>query len=223
VTRAQAWIDILLVPLLFGVGGTVVAVLGGALLLPVPVLLLVHGVLLLAALTWLLARREQRWRDVGLLPFAARDTLRALLVFATCLVANVVLTFLISLLAPQLETAHLERLRGTADLVVGDMPLPLVAFTMLAVGVYEELAARGFLLARFRCAMRGRLAPVVLSSMVFGVGHLYQGALGVLQTTLIGVILAVYTVRWGTLWPAVIAHALLNTASIAALQRFSAV
>jgi membrane protease YdiL (CAAX protease family) len=93
-----------------------------------------------------------------------------------------------------------------------------VAATMFLVGAYEELSARGFLLARCRAALGGVWPPVLLSSLVFGLGHLYQGVLGVLQTAVIGVILALYTVHWGTLWPAIIAHALLNTLSIAALE-----
>jgi membrane protease YdiL (CAAX protease family) len=88
---------------------------------------------------------------------------------------------------------------------------------MFFVGVYEELTARGFLLARCRTAFDGVWAPVLLSSLLFGLGHVYQGWIGVVQTTVIGTVFAVYTVRWGTVWPAILAHALLNTLSVITL------
>jgi membrane protease YdiL (CAAX protease family) len=63
----------------------------------------------------------------------------------------------------------------------------------------------------------GVWAPVLVSSVLFGLGHVYQGWIGVAQTTVIGAIFAIFTVRWATLWPAIMAHAALNTLSVAAL------
>ncbi|MGD8851230.1 MAG: CPBP family intramembrane metalloprotease [Gammaproteobacteria bacterium] len=219
-SRFQAWLEILLVPLLFGLSGVLVSLLAAGFprLLPMPVLLLAQGGVVLAGLTVLLARRGQHWRDVGLKPFVARDPLRALVVFASCAAANLVLTLSIYLTAPDRVETHVQRLESIAALLAEERSMTAVAATMFLVGAYEELSARGFLLARCRAALGGVWPPVLLSSLVFGLGHLYQGVLGVLQTAVIGAILALYTVHWGTLWPAIIAHALLNTLSIAALE-----
>lgn len=219
-SRLQAWLEILLVPLLFGVSGVAVSLLAAAVpgVFPLPALLLVQGAVVLAGLTALLARRGQSWRDVGLKRLSGRDPLRALVVFAACAAANLVLTLAVYLTAPGRAQTHLERLESIAAVLAGELSMTTVAGTMFLVGVYEELSARGFLLARCRTALGGVWAPVLLSSLVFGLGHLYQGILGVLQTAAIGVILALYTVHWGTLWPAILAHALLNTLSIAALE-----
>jgi membrane protease YdiL (CAAX protease family) len=50
----------------------------------------------------------------------------------------------------------------------------------------------------------------VLSSLVFGILHAYQGWLGIVRTALLGMILAASFVVSGSLWPAIIAHALLD-------------
>jgi membrane protease YdiL (CAAX protease family) len=219
VSRLQAWLEILLVPLLFGLSGVAVSLLAAAFPgLPLPLLLLVQGAVVLAGLTALLARNGQKWRDVGLKRLTVLDPLRALVVFAACAATNLVLTLSVYLTAPGQVETHVDRLESIAKVLAGELSMTAVAATMFLVGVYEELSARGFLLARCRTALGGVWAPVLLSSIVFGLGHLYQGILGVLQTAAIGVILALYTVHWGTLWPAILAHALLNTLSIAALE-----
>jgi membrane protease YdiL (CAAX protease family) len=220
VSRLRAWLEILLVPLLFGFSGAAVALLAQAFpgQLPLPVLLLLQAAVVLAGLTLLLVRAGQRWRDVGLQALSAWDLLRALAVLAACVAANLLLTLLIYLAAPGDTETHLQQLQGIAARLAGGVPMTVVAATMFLVGVYEELSARGFLLARCRTALGGIWAPVLLSSLLFGLGHLYQGWIGVLQTTVIGVVLALYTVHWGTLWPAILAHAALNTLSIAALE-----
>jgi uncharacterized protein len=65
----------------------------------------------------------------------------------------------------------------------------------------------------------GRWWPALLvSSILFGLAHLHQGWVGAVQTMLIGVVFAAFTIRWGTLWPAILAHAGLNLASLLVLE-----
>jgi membrane protease YdiL (CAAX protease family) len=129
----------------------------------------------------------------------------------------VLVMLLVYLSVPQDTRGHLIELQAIASRVADGLPLTVVAAVMFFVGVYEELTARGFLLARCLAALDGVWAPVLLSSVLFGLGHFYQGWIGVLQTAVFGVILATFTVRWRTLWPAILAHAMVNTLSIAAL------
>jgi membrane protease YdiL (CAAX protease family) len=219
VTRRQAWLEILLVVVIVEISGVAVAVLAEAFAdtIPLPVLLLIQGVAVLAGLTLLLARTGQRWGDVGFQPFSGRDLGRALLLFAASMGANVLVMLLVYLSVPQDTRGHLIELQAIASRVADGLPLTVVAAVMFFVGVYEELTARGFLLARCLAALDGVWAPVLLSSVLFGLGHFYQGWIGVLQTAVFGVILATFTVRWRTLWPAILAHAMVNTLSIAAL------
>lgn len=57
-----------------------------------------------------------------------------------------------------------------------------------------------------------------LSSALFGLGHLYQGALGVVLTGIIGIGLGAITLRHRSIWPAVIAHGFFDATSFVALM-----
>jgi membrane protease YdiL (CAAX protease family) len=73
-------------------------------------------------------------------------------------------------------------------------------------GVCEELFFRGFLLAILNWYLP-LWAAIVLSLVLFGLGHLYQGVKGVLGTAVIGaVMLALYALT-GSLWVSMALHA----------------
>ncbi len=222
-SRHRAWLEILLVLVLVAVSGMAVAVLAEASdgRMPLSMLLVLQGAVILVGLTMLLAHAGQRWGDVGLRAIQARDLWRALLLFAACIGANLLLMLFVYVVVPDYVREHVYRLQDIASRLADGLPITAIAATMFFVGVYEELTARGFLLARFLTALHGLWAPVLLSSMLFGLGHVYQGWLGVAQTVVIGSVFAIYTVRWATLWPAILAHALLNTLSIAVLAELN--
>ncbi len=87
-----------------------------------------------------------------------------------------------------------------------------VSFT---AGVTEEIIYRGFLL--FAIAY---LSPnvsiwlvILLSSLLFGLAHTYQGALGVLRTTLIGVLFSILYIGLGSILPLIALHFLIDYAA----------
>lgn len=218
-SRRRAWLEILLLLSIVSGSGLAVGMLGELFAggLPAPVLLILQGAVIILVLTLLLARAGQGWRDVGLHPMQRGDVGRALLLLITCVGANFLVLLIVFLTVPGPAHEHMNRLQDIAAIVADGLPLSVIASTMLLVGVYEELTARGFLLARCLIAFDGVWAPVLVSSVLFGLGHIYQGWIGVVQTTVIGVIFAVFTLRWATLWPAIMAHAAMNTLSVAAL------
>lgn len=59
-----------------------------------------------------------------------------------------------------------------------------------------------------------------LLALVFGLSHLYQGVVGALMATVIGLIVggAVYAAR-GSLWPVIIVHAVPDTMSMPSAYR----
>lgn len=218
-SRRRAWLEILFLLLFVAISEAVVAVLAAfsAGRLPLPALIGSQGILILGGVSLLLFHAGQRWADVGLHALESRDAGRALLLLAACIAANLLLMLIFFMFAPELAREHMNHLQDIASRLAGELSLTAIAATMFFVGVYEELTARGFLLARCRAAIGGVWMPVLLSAVLFGLGHAYQGWIGVAQTTVIGVIFAASTVRWGTLWPAIFAHALLNTLSVATL------
>ena len=56
------------------------------------------------------------------------------------------------------------------------------------------------------------------SSVIFGIGHLYQGWTGVVATTLLGLVMGGIILRHGSVWPAIVAHGSFNAVSFAALS-----
>ena len=217
--RGRAFGDILLALGLLAASGLVavpvVELFPGS--MRVPVLMLVQGVMILLGLRVLLTLRAQRWTDIGLERLRGRDAGRGLLAFGVCMVSNLLLTSLLFVLMPEAVQSHLDGLGALATRFSEGVPAIVLVGLFCFVGVYEELFARGFLLSRCRDLIGGAWGPVLLSSCLFGLGHAYQGWIGIAQTSLVGAVLAAFTVRWRTLWPAIIAHAALDITSIALL------
>lgn len=87
----------------------------------------------------------------------------------------------------------------------------LGVFMLVAItaGIWEELLYRGFLIW-FLVPLAGAGGAVVLSSLVFGIGHVYQGPAGVVRTGFIGLGFAILYVLSGTLWWLMAAHAMVD-------------
>ncbi len=80
-------------------------------------------------------------------------------------------------------------------------------FTLSATaGVCEELLYRGFLLW-YLGHWLGPVASLALASLLFGIGHSYQGWRGMVLTGLVGAILGVVYLAAGSLYPAMLLHA----------------
>jgi membrane protease YdiL (CAAX protease family) len=86
----------------------------------------------------------------------------------------------------------------------------------LTAGVCEEVLYRGYVIAYlagwcgFVLPHQSFLAAAVLSSLVFGVGHAYQGPRGVLVTSAVGGFLAAVYAITGSLFAGMIVHALMD-------------
>ena len=84
----------------------------------------------------------------------------------------------------------------------------------VSAGVCEEVIFRGYLIA-YLMAVLG--APfwigAVLSSLVFGVAHVYQGPIGIPRTAAVGGLLALLYGLTGSLWAPMVVHALMDITS----------
>ena len=183
---------------------------------------------LMLLITAVFVRRDASWRDsLGL----GRQEFGwvagwSLLGFAVIYAANIVLTIAYVTTRGNLEAvaAHRATWLGVLAGLPLESILPLAAF----VGVWEETVFRGFLLGRLRAAMpapdtpgaqlRRDMLAVVISSVLFGAGHGYQGLLGLLQTTVAGLVLGALVVWRRSLWPAIGAHLAIDAFSLVMLQ-----
>lgn len=76
---------------------------------------------------------------------------------------------------------------------------------VIVAAVSEETIFRGYLMLRLAAVTRSRLAAALLSTLVFALGHGYEGVAGVVAVFFIGLFLcAVYTWRGSLIAPMVI-------------------
>ncbi len=80
----------------------------------------------------------------------------------------------------------------------------------LTAGFCEEFLYRGWLLNLFGAALHSIWLGLLVSSILFGFAHLYQGRKGMLSTGLLGAVFGIICIASGTLLPAQILHALID-------------
>ena len=89
----------------------------------------------------------------------------------------------------------------------------------ITAGICEEVVYRGFLL-HYLHVLPFHLSftwALVVSSLIFGIAHLYQGVMGAVQTAVIGAVLGAMFLVSGTLWLPIVVHAVLDLRVLAML------
>lgn len=130
-----------------------------------------------------------------------------------------------------LAVALLERLLRAAGLTAPAAPpeylLPqtapeqlLALVLIVAVAVGEETIFRGYLIRRFDAVSRSRAIAVVLSTIIFALGHGYQGSLGIVAVGLIGVGFALIYFWRGSLIAPMVMHFLQDFMGLLVAPRF---
>jgi membrane protease YdiL (CAAX protease family) len=88
----------------------------------------------------------------------------------------------------------------------------------ISAGICEEIIYRGFLLGVLT-ALGGAWLGVLVSSLIFGLAHSYQGPKGIAKTAGIGLVAAGITVLTGSLWAAIFLHIVIDITSGLIAQR----
>jgi membrane protease YdiL (CAAX protease family) len=113
--------------------------------------------------------------------------------------------------------AGLSSLRQQMAPVEGLLPhtpgeLKLFLAVSLAAGVCEEIVNRGYMLA-YLDRLVGPAGAVLVSSLLFGLDHAYQGAAGILKTGAWGLLYAGAYVATGSLLAPMLLHFVMDAAS----------
>ena len=105
-----------------------------------------------------------------------------------------------------------RRFGGTAAILPRSLPeYRWFLGVALTVGICEELLYRGYLYAVTEPVI-GYIGAIVASGLIFGLGHLYQGTMGVVKTSYVGIVLGIIYVGTGSLlWPMML-HFLIDVA-----------
>jgi membrane protease YdiL (CAAX protease family) len=163
---------------------------------------------------WSALANSRGW--TGWLPFVAitRPVLGLLLAgyFALSL-----MPFVQSLGGARRRAAYAAAYRRHAAEFPGLLPanaLERTAFILVALtaGICEEVLFRGFLIRFLHAGAPGLplVAALLVSSLVFGLNHLYQGWKGALGTSVAGLGFGLLFLVTGSLIPAIVIHALID-------------
>jgi uncharacterized protein len=101
-----------------------------------------------------------------------------------------------------------EFMQVLAERILPQSRLELVPFLALAVtaGICEEFLYRGFAMAALTRAGLPAWSVVLLSSILFGLAHLYQGRGGLLSTLVIGTVFGTARIAYDGLVPVMMWH-----------------
>ncbi|HVP12146.1 MAG TPA: CPBP family intramembrane glutamic endopeptidase [Phycisphaerae bacterium] len=178
---------------------------------------LLLGLLNLGMVVAVLVRRRQGPGTIGL----NRPPLRRLLSSAAIAIpacwAGSICGAMLYIALIGLDTSKVLAEKTELFDLVAQFPVAWILPFTLFVGIHEEVLFRGFFLSRMRALSRSKAAAVIVTGVVFGLLHFYQGLLGVFQTTMIGIFLAIIVVYARTLWPAIIAHAAFDATNMVLL------
>lgn len=221
--RTRAVVQVAEILTVFLVGAAVIgigwSVVGGSLFAKQAVVW-VANVLMLATVWAGLRARGQNLGHLGLtvrfggMRALARTVGQSAVILVAALAAFVAGSALMTSLVQTPQAADM----GGYDYLKGNLPMLLLALA----GVYvvssfgEEVIYRGFLIRRVAEIGRdGRMArwmAVAVSAVIFGIAHFSWGIVGIVQTTFMGVALAMaYLITNRNLWSLVLAHATIDT------------
>lgn len=160
---------------------------------------------LLALLSWIVNERE--FVDFGL-NFSLDWTLWSALGLG--ILALVYIIYLFKSLKG--DTEQISALRARMDGPTTSLYLPRTkneyrwfVFVSLSAGICEELLYRGFLMW-YISQYSSMIVAVIVSSLLFGIAHAYQGWKGMIQTGLLGLVFALIYFFTASLWIPIALH-----------------
>jgi CAAX protease family protein len=81
-------------------------------------------------------------------------------------------------------------------------------------GFCEEFLYRGFLLVELNQWFHSMTVAWIVSSIVFGLAHIYQGVSGVVRAAALGALLAFPVIHLGSLYPSMAAHFVIDAVAL---------
>lgn len=113
----------------------------------------------------------------------------------------------------KMDAGTLEMLQQMAGWIDALDPLTVVLFMALVPAVCEEIFFRGFTLSGLRASLPATIS-VLIVALAFGMFH--YSAHKLIITAGLGILFGLLVVRFGSIWPAILAHFMHNCLSILA-------
>jgi len=171
---------------------------------------LLFGVSTILIVILLLYLTKEKFKDIGFIRQNIMKQLRNGFFFGVLIfIADTfVISPLVRLLLPETSAAGVEMSKLFANIYY----LPIWIFIALFKGGFSEELWRIFTLTRFeKCWGKfGLFFALTFGSVIFGIGHLYQGVEGLVSTSILGVFYALVYLRKRLALEAVFAHAIFD-------------
>ena len=136
-----------------------------------------------------------------------------ILIIGLITVLTVILYLYMGSKRPGIKELYLRLLKPVAFLLpVTRRERRVWVILSVSAGICEEIVFRGFLFFYLQSHIPGisLLWQVVVSSLIFGFGHLYQGWKGIIGTAGLGCVFAVVFIKTGSLIPLMVIHTLVD-------------
>lgn len=174
-------------------------------------------------IVFILRYQKQSLRDIGL----GKLTSWIKTFFTSLILAIVILTLFLLVLNPiiesllPLETKSIDRfsvLKGNLSMLMLG-----VASAIITAGFGEEIIWRGYILKHCANLLGNHksswLWSLLLTSIIFGLLHFYQGPIGIIQTGITGFLLGVIYIMNGkkSLWINIFTHSMIDIISLTAI------
>ena len=145
------------------------------------------------------------------------ETRVGVLALAGLMVGHFLISVLVSVGAMLVGGGILEAELAQRQLVTGGLlqeRLPWMIALVLVASTTEEVVFRGFLLPRLRHVSGSWIVAVVVTVLIFGAGHTYEGTLATIQTAGIALMLSLVFLWRRHLMPCIFAHVGFNTLAL---------
>ena len=113
-------------------------------------------------------------------------------------------------------------LQAVAERILPQTAVELPPYLALAItaGLCEEFLYRGFAMAALAHAGLTAWLVILISSILFGLAHSYQGRGGIVMTFIVGLVLGASRLAYNSLVPAVFWHSAIDTVAGVAGRRY---
>ena len=113
-------------------------------------------------------------------------------------------------------------MRKLAERLLPNSPLELAPYCALALtaGFCEEFLYRGFALAALSRMGIAAWMAVIISSVLFGLAHTYQGKSGIVGTTVLGLVFGIARIAFQSLLPVMVWHSAVDLVAGVAGPKF---
>ena len=180
----------------------------------------VGAVALLACVTMMAVARQQPASIGWTAKKFGFNILLGLLGLGVVMASRVVLVVSAVLIEPSLMEDLTEAQRGIEE-NLPRMQLVTMLIVMSFVAIWEEVVFRGFLLTRLQAVLRCWWLTILVSSVLFGLLHAYEGWFAAVMIAVMGAIMGGLFVWRRSLVPSIVLHWLHNVGALVVLHAVS--